>query len=132
MKNIIKIEGYSIIALKIDATDKDILDAFEGILKAYIEIVPHEEKIKIYYPDNKFMLHVFLAEDICEDKSISWLNEKFYSAEDYLLERKQFIKLDREYSNIFLCIGVDKKIERLAYKIAKLLRCYVNQLFEIR
>lgn len=123
---------YYIRTIKIDATDKEILNAFEDVYKAFIEIVPHEDIIKIYVANNPFMLHAFLAEDICENDNMEWKKKNFYSAEDFLLQRKQFIKLDNEYCHIFLCIGIDKQIERLAYKIAKILKCYVSQIFKIK
>ena len=117
------------------------MEALNGIVRAYIEIDNHADAIKIFKPNAQSTLHAVLSQNIFDEedgrrvkkgkKEVPlWRAEGYPFAEDYLIGKKQFIKVDMECSNLFLCSDDDKQIDKFARKIAKLMRANIVQNFK--
>lgn len=67
---------------------------------------------KVYYIQEG--LHENLARDICLNKGYNWRDGgNFYSAVDYLLEKRDYVKISNYGSgNVFRCLNVPKKCKR--------------------
>ena len=130
---------YDVKTIKANASDKEIIDAFEGINKAFIEIDPHKDIIKIYYPKIT-SLHIILAQNICDGermyhikngKKIGWKEMGYYDAQDFLLAEKLYIKFSRWESEFYMCkdIGRYRDISKIIEKLSRILKCKTNALY---
>ena len=66
-------------------------------------------------------LHETLARDICEEESYDWQGAGYFSAVDYLLEQKGFIKVANKgfpHNYVALVIPYSREAGNLAAKIA--------------
>lgn len=104
------------------------LDAPASHLKKIKVGLVDTENEKIYYLEKG--LHEVLAREICEDRLYDWkCNGKYYSAVDYLLEKKYFIKLSNYgESDFFKCLTVETTSHKSSKSLREWLECLTGML----
>lgn len=76
-------------------------------------------------------LHEVLAREICEDYSWTW-EDKFYSAADFLLTEKNFVKVSnygpgRAFRCVMIHSSCESNVENMAYWIADIFNLRVER-----